>query len=152
MIVLFGTGKFLEAPDKDVAQLTTQTFYGVIDPNTGAARCVIGGRSDLTAADRSPRGESRRFGSKQVPVRVTTQNTVANRGWYLDLLSGSPGVPPPAGFKGEMQVSDSILRNGRIIFTTLIPNSGPVRVRRHELAHGARCALRAGGSTTRRST
>ncbi|HEY1284294.1 MAG TPA: hypothetical protein VGE96_07420, partial [Steroidobacteraceae bacterium] len=34
-------------------------------------------------------------------------------------------VPPPSGFKGEMQVSDPILRNGRIVFTTLIPTPDP---------------------------
>ena len=42
------------------------------------------------------------------------------RGWYMDLLS--PNAP---NFRGEMQVSDSVLRNGRIIFTTLIPDPDP---------------------------
>jgi type IV pilus assembly protein PilY1 len=39
----------------------------------------------------------------------------------MDLLS--PGIPPI--FRGEMQVSNSALRAGRIIFTTLIPDSDP---------------------------
>lgn len=35
-------------------------------------------------------------------------------------------VPPPLPTTGrEMQVTDSILRGGRIIFTTLIPNTDP---------------------------
>jgi type IV pilus assembly protein PilY1 len=123
MVILFGTGKFLEAADKDVAQLTTQSFYGVIDANT-ASTTVITARSELTQQQITYEAMAT-FGTKQYPVRVTTQNTVTNRGWYLDLLSADPGVPPPSGFKGEMQVSDPILRNGRIVFTTLIPTPDP---------------------------
>jgi len=123
MMILFGTGKFLEANDKDVSLLSTQSFYGVIDANT-ASTTVISGRSELTQQQITYEAKVT-FGSNQYPVRVTTQNAVTNRGWYLDLLSGSPGVPPPSGFKGEMQVSDPILRNGRIVFTTLIPTPDP---------------------------
>src|SRR4029078_12632937 len=36
MMILFGTGKFLEANDKDVSLLSTQSFYGVIDANTAS--------------------------------------------------------------------------------------------------------------------
>ena len=32
MMVLFGTGKFMELGDKAPTQ--TQTFYGMLDPNT----------------------------------------------------------------------------------------------------------------------
>jgi type IV pilus assembly protein PilY1 len=48
---------------------------------------------------------------------VTSNNPVVNpkRGWYLDLVS------PVAGFQGEMSVTDPVLRNGRVIFTTTIP-------------------------------
>ncbi|MEP7243378.1 MAG: PilC/PilY family type IV pilus protein [Gammaproteobacteria bacterium] len=125
MIVLFGTGKFLESTDKDIAQLSTQTFYGIIDPNTAIAT-VVTGRNKLTQQTITFE-DTVDFDGNSVPIRVTSTNAVpANmRGWYLDLLSGAPGVPPPAGFKGEMQVSDPVLRNGRIIFTTLIPTPDP---------------------------
>jgi type IV pilus assembly protein PilY1 len=125
MVVLFGTGKFLEPNDKDVSKLSTQTFYGLYDGNTGSTT-AISGRGQLTPQSILLEDKVT-FGSISVPVRATTQTPVAigNRGWYLDLLSGSPGVPPPSGFKGEMQVSDSILRNGRIIFSTIIPNTDP---------------------------
>jgi type IV pilus assembly protein PilY1 len=123
MIVLFGTGKFLEAADKDITQLTTQSFYGLIDPNT-ASSTAISGRNQLTAQTIILEDTSDISGTL-VPVRATSQNVVSNRGWYLDLLSGPPGVPPPSGFKGEMQVSDSVLRNGRIIFSTIIPSTDP---------------------------
>ncbi len=38
----------------------------------------------------------------------------------MDLLQ-----PPSSTFQGERQVTDSTLRNGHIIFTTLIPSSDP---------------------------
>ena len=125
MVILFGTGKFLEAVDKDLTKLSTQTFYGLFDANTGSTTAITG-RSQLTQQTITFE-DNATFGTKTVPTRATTQTTVpaSKRGWYLDLLSGSPGVPPPSGFKGEMTVSDSILRNGRIIFPTIIPNTDP---------------------------
>ena len=123
LMVLFGTGKFLEPNDKDVTKLSTQTFYGLIDPNDGITG-AISGRAVLTQQQITFE-DTVAFGSKNLPVRSTTQNAVTNRGWYLDLLSGAPGVPPPAGFKGEMQVSDPILRNGRVFFSTIIPSTDP---------------------------
>jgi type IV pilus assembly protein PilY1 len=136
MVVLFGTGKFLELADKNVATLKTQSFYGIIDRNTDITD-VVTGRNFLTPQQilvednftfTNPGTDPGAGDDTTVtlPIRVTTANAVGTtRGWYMDLLSGTPGVPPPAGFKGEMQVSDSVLRNGRIIFTTLIPNPDP---------------------------
>jgi type IV pilus assembly protein PilY1 len=136
MIVLFGTGKFLELADKNVATLKTQSFYGIIDRNTDITD-VVSGRNFLTPQQilvednftfTNPGTDPGAGDDTTVtlPIRVTTANAVGTtRGWYMDLLSGTPGVPPPSGFKGEMQVSDSVLRNGRIIFTTLIPNPDP---------------------------
>ena len=117
MVVLFGTGKFMEQVDKTPTQ--TQTFYGILDPNTGAATDMVSGRGSLTAQTIQFEGNVT-FGSETVPIRVTSSNPVANRGWYMDLLS--PNTP---NFRGEMQVSNSALRAGRIIFTTLIPDSDP---------------------------
>jgi type IV pilus assembly protein PilY1 len=132
MIVLFGTGKFLEAVDKDVNQLSTQTFYGIIDPAGASSTKVANGRLDLqqqqiTIENTADFTDAATNTTKHVPYRVTTQLPVGSsqRGWYLDLLSGTPGVPPPSGFKGEMSVSDPILRNGRVVFTTLIPTPDP---------------------------
>jgi len=122
MIVLFGTGKFMELGDKSPTQ--TQTFYGVIDQNLGAATDIVSGRSVMTQ-QRIRVEQNFTFttptGTVTIPLRVTEQNAVAGatgRGWYMDLLS--PNTP---NFRGEMQVSNSILRNGRIIFTTLIPDA-----------------------------
>lgn len=125
LMVLFGTGKYLEPSDELIGSLRPQTFYGVLDNNTGFATDIVSGsRSALTEqqithelqvqfdVDPSATEELKSF-----DVRVTTQNDIGNtRGWYIDLVS------PVNGFEGEMQVTDPVLRNGRIIFTTLIPN------------------------------
>jgi type IV pilus assembly protein PilY1 len=124
MIVLFGTGKFMELGDKSPTQ--TQTFYGVIDANQLAGTDIVSGRGSMTQQIIKVEG-TRTFttptGTVTRRIRVTTANPVAGatgRGWYLDLLS--PNTP---NFRGEMQVSNSVLRNGRIIFTTLIPDANP---------------------------
>jgi len=122
MIVLFGTGRFLESADRDVNTLKLQTFYGIIDPNKeNDADDAVGSRNNLTRQTIDVE-EVQTFGAQSVPVRLTSENVVTNKGWYLDLVRVETGQPIMTHFKGEMQVSDSILRNGRIIFTTLIPN------------------------------
>jgi type IV pilus assembly protein PilY1 len=117
MMVLFGTGKFMEQSDKSPTQ--TQTFYGIHDKNTGLVGDIVANRAALTQQTITTEA-TLTFGGVNVPVRVTTQNAMTNSGWYMDLLS--PNTP---AFRGEMQVSNSVLRNGRIIFTTLIPDTDP---------------------------
>lgn len=116
MIVLFGTGKYLEPDDKNVSKLGTQSFYGIVDRNSGTSTDRVSGRSVLqqqTITDE----RIATFGSNSTNIRVTSNNAMgaSKLGWYVDLVS-------PQGFEGEMQVTNSVLRNGRIIFTTLIPD------------------------------
>jgi len=104
-MVYFGTGQYLQLAD--ITTTSTQTFYGLLDklePNP-----TLIARSNLVAQ------------TLVVPVsesggrRVTSNNPVdwnTKRGWYFDLPTS-----------GERQVSDSILRNQRIIFTTAIPDA-----------------------------
>src|SRR5262249_16027385 len=48
MVVLFGTGKFLEDPtDKQLTPRRDQSFYGIYDPNSGTASDVLTGRGSL---------------------------------------------------------------------------------------------------------
>jgi type IV pilus assembly protein PilY1 len=119
MVILFGTGKFLEPGDKNAATISPQSFYGIIDTNTGTSTDIVTSRTLLTRQDILVE-QSFTFGGRSVPLRVTSDNTLGvNRGWYLDLIS------PVNGREGEMQVSDSILRSERIIFTTTIPSGDP---------------------------
>ncbi len=127
-IVLFGTGRYLSVVDKTPTQ--TQTFYGIRDPNsTNPAIDRVSGRSDLTSqeiiVEQSFPFTTDDGSTISIPLRVTTDHAVNNRGWFMDLLQ-PPN--PPGTFQGEMQVSDSILRSGRIIFTTVIPDPDPCTV------------------------
>ncbi len=133
MVLLFGTGKFLEDPtDKqlppDVAR-RDQSFYGIYDPNTCtatgcAAADATSGRTNLAAQTideeptfsyTGPDGET-----ASATVRITSANPAGLRGWFMDLVS-------PSDFQGERVVSNPILRNDRIVFTTLIPDIDPCK-------------------------
>jgi type IV pilus assembly protein PilY1 len=118
MVVLFGTGKFLETSDRNRGSAIVQSFYGIYDANTGLSTDVVSGRNNLVQQSILGEGTTTLAGST-VGVRVTSNNTVdplAKDGWFMDLVS-------PSGFQGEMQITDPVLRNGRVLFTTLIPDS-----------------------------
>jgi type IV pilus assembly protein PilY1 len=119
-VVLFGTGKFLETNDRDVSTLSTQSFYGLYDRMTGVAATDVVNSNRNSLVEQTILAEtSATLNGKAVSARVTSDNTVdptAKNGWYIDLVS------PSSGFQGEMQVSDPVLRDGQVIFTTLIPD------------------------------
>ncbi|MCC6296050.1 MAG: hypothetical protein IT469_05020 [Pseudomonadales bacterium] len=116
VVVLFGTGKYFEETDRRLQNTEqTQTFYGVYDQ--GAA--VTGGRAALLEqelieeiAATDPRNPSRDT-DNPVDLRVTTEQTptVAQKGWYFDLPT-----------TGERQIARPIVRDRRVIYTTVIPN------------------------------
>ena len=107
LMVYFGTGKYFETGDNSVpVSAPRQTFYGIRDNGSR----VTGGRSSLQVQTiETVTVDGRR-------LRKVSNNTVATskRGWYVDLPEN-----------GERSVSNPILRSGRIIFTTLIPDPDP---------------------------
>jgi type IV pilus assembly protein PilY1 len=106
--VLFGTGKYFEGQDRSVPPSPTpqtQTFYGIRDPGT-----PFTGRTSLVQQSVISVTTLSGFTVRTVTAGQPTSTT--QNGWYLDL--------PTAG---ERQVSRAVLRTGRIIFTTVIPNS-----------------------------
>ena len=109
VIVYFGTGKYLESADHSITG-GPQAFYGVAD-KPGTPMGLTPG--DLEQPARQV--ENVFGGNKRVTTLVEKRDDCyQSHGWYLEL--------PEAG---EKQVTDSILRNGRIIFTTLIPSTVP---------------------------
>ena len=132
LMVYFGTGKFLENFD-NVATGTqvTQSFYGIYDRGaTGRAaepsrsEPTLIGRADLLQQDISPgpqvtntiTGEifnTRNITDKPINWRLD-RSTNGHLGWFVD-FNLSPA--------GEKQVTDPLLREGRIIFTTLSPGT-----------------------------
>tara|TARA_R110002050_G_scaffold1244_4_gene8638 strand:+ start:70477 stop:74115 length:3639 start_codon:yes stop_codon:yes gene_type:complete len=114
-LVLFGTGKYFEVGDNSTTGQTTHTFYGIWDKD----------ETSLVAIDKDDLLEQKiikEVTSFNSELRVTTQNAVnwnSHSGWYLDLINSENGNTTNYG---ERQVSNAIVRNGRIIFTTLLPS------------------------------
>ena len=115
--VYFGTGKFFEVGDNLVsASDVRQSFYAIFDQNTGGDADRVAGRSQLKAQNIVD--EVAAFGQE---FRLTSNLPLdpSYRGWLIDLVS------PVRGFESERVVSDPVLRAGRVIFTTLIPDPDP---------------------------
>ncbi|HEX2667590.1 MAG TPA: PilC/PilY family type IV pilus protein [Gammaproteobacteria bacterium] len=110
VMVFFGTGTYFLTGDNAVpASPPVQAFYGIIDDkgNTAADQVL-----QKTLLQQTIITETSRNGT---PLRITSTNpmTSDNQGWYINLDY------PKA--QGERVVSDAVLDNGRVIFTTVIP-------------------------------
>ncbi len=119
LMVLVGTGKFIES--SDISDTSTQTFYGLWDRNTTAGTVVS--RADLlaqTATDSTIGGIDYRTNSNtSLTWRETTCVTPyatncpgTYMGWYFDM---------PA--TGERTTGVPKLDNGVIFFNTYIPSA-----------------------------
>jgi type IV pilus assembly protein PilY1 len=116
-MVYFGTGKYFENSDA-VLPVTPQIqdFYGIRD--NGAS---FSGRDKLLSQSIDFEGEiTTKNGSASTnQIRIVSNNsagTPPTYGWHLPLY------PPSKIAGGERVVSQPILRNGRIIFATIIPS------------------------------
>lgn len=116
-MVYFGTGRYFATGDNSLGG-GSNTFYAIRDFGdkgvVGALPVTAGRASLLQQSVISEQVVT--FDGVVQPVRVTTDFPIdaSFNGWYLDL---------PA--TGERQVSTPLLRAGRVIFTTLIPNTDP---------------------------
>jgi type IV pilus assembly protein PilY1 len=113
VLVYFGTGRFLTNDDPNDKSL--QTFYAVKDD--GVSEDVIL-RSQLQAQtivkEFNTTATTQSGATLPYGVRVTSAeevNYTSKNGWYLNLAYNNQK-------NGERVISDPILRNGRIIFTT----------------------------------
>ena len=110
VLVYFGTGEYLESADNTNTGIPTQSFYAIWDTLEASSSVVT--RAELLQQEVLQEVSTPLFNTRVVTDNaITWSGTDAKRGWYLDL-------PTP----GERQVSDAILRNNRIIFTSLIPS------------------------------
>jgi type IV pilus assembly protein PilY1 len=112
-MVYFGTGKYLEKSDAVPHTTTVQSVYGIWDKNGSTLTPIT--RNDLQA--QTITDEVTQFGDQLRVVSSNRINWTQQDGWYLDLESSVSGA------QGEMVVTDPILRSGKLIFTTLIPNA-----------------------------
>ena len=114
-LVLFGTGKWLEAADTDPASFRTQSMYAIHDtPDAAAAAAPVAGRSALAARTLS--------GGSDAGFAISGKDLVlagpgAQQGWYFDF--------PQAASTGERSVSSPVLAGGKLFFNTLLPGSDP---------------------------
>ncbi len=127
-MIYFGTGKYFEDSDNTVsASSPIQSFYGIWDKNDGSTHGKA--RSDLLEQTIDYEVTQTFDDGSTYDLRVTSNNTIAwddgvvatpasDFGWYMDLHD-----PAPIANYGERVIHAPILRNGRIIFTTLIPSS-----------------------------
>jgi len=110
--LFFGTGKYIES--SDIATTGAQTFYSLWD--RFSSQFSVSGRGNLQqqTATTTLTVNGKVYGT-------TSSNTVnwdspagsgTQRGWYIDLPTS-----------GERVVSDPSLYSGRILFTSMIPNS-----------------------------
>ena len=127
-VVYFGTGKYFENGDNTQVGQPTQSFYGIWDKNlatlTAFTRAhllqqqilqeVTSGGFDLRAASDNQIVWHSASGTPSGTPPAT------HLGWYMDLYNTEGGN---TNNFGERQVSNAVLRNDRIIFTTLIPSS-----------------------------
>jgi type IV pilus assembly protein PilY1 len=126
-MIYFGTGKYFETAD---GQLPTNppvmSFYGIRDQGVQVVRgdllqqsIVFEGKGTIVNNPDDPSDDTQTADN----VRVVSNNGAGapvDDGWYLNLVS-----PPSNTAKGERSVSRPILRSGKLIFTSSIPNADP---------------------------
>ncbi|UGQ47793.1 pilus assembly protein [Massilia endophytica] len=108
-LILFGTGQLLSRADR--VQLAGQSYYAVFDDPDGDAA-----PSTLTRGDLLPRhaGESAGVPDFDITGRSGSIGRGGARGWYLDFAQS-----------GERSLTAATLRDGKLLFTTVIPGPGP---------------------------
>ncbi|MDN2712707.1 PilC/PilY family type IV pilus protein [Janthinobacterium sp. SUN118] len=110
-LLLFGTGKLVEAADTWPAAFLSQAFYAVHD--------------DLREQSPTPTRaelERRSLGEAAGGVRVDGAElrytgSDAMRGWYLDFLD--------AAQTGERSIHNPVLAAGKVVFNTVLPGRDP---------------------------
>jgi type IV pilus assembly protein PilY1 len=117
VMVYFGTGKYLESTDSTTTNQTTQSFYAIWDKLQGATvtkssllqQTIL---AEVTVAPNTFRAISNN------PINWNASPGPQNLGWYLNLF-----VTGASSNNGERQISQPILRNNNVIFTTMSPSS-----------------------------
>lgn len=111
LLVLFGTGKYLELTDTNPAHVGQHTFYGVKDDATLSTSML---RSDLVEQEVLGTKTLNAGAADEISYRLISDNAIdwvgGDKGWYIDLPDS-----------GEMVISNPVARNDQIVFTTAVP-------------------------------
>jgi type IV pilus assembly protein PilY1 len=109
-LVLFGTGKYFEVLDAAYTGAPKEdTFYAILDKGS------LVNKSDLDKRIYAPVGTGYRT-TNSVPSGATTVDYTSKKGWKLDLMEASK-------YEGEKVISQPLLRQGRIIFVSIVPEN-----------------------------
>ncbi|MFT7413973.1 MAG: Tfp pilus tip-associated adhesin PilY1 [Methylophagaceae bacterium] len=117
-LLYFGTGQYFEVGDNSSTGQNTQSFYGIWDKAESSLSTFS--RSNLLQQSILQEVTASTFN-----LRLTTQNIIdwsTDSGWYIDLFNTESSN---TNNYGERVISNAIVKNGRIIFTTLLPLEDP---------------------------
>ncbi|MGK5049113.1 pilus assembly protein [Janthinobacterium sp. GB4P2] len=110
-VLLFGTGKLVEAADTWPAAFLPQSFYAVHDDLRASS-------PTRSRADLEQRSLGEAVGGMRVDgAELRYTGSDALRGWYLDFLNTAQ--------TGERSVSSPVLAAGKVLFNTVLPGRDP---------------------------
>lgn len=109
-IVMFGTGKYLEAPDVLPASSGMQSFYGIHDALGDAP--AVDGRAELTSRTLEREGAGYRMAGDAFTFGDGKSD---RKGWYFDFADSAR--------TGERVVSEATSKGGLLVFNSLIPEA-----------------------------
>ena len=109
-LVLFGTGRMVEADDRLSARFAPQSYYAILDTLADPPQ-LVAGRGDLT-----PRSLT---GDDGAPALTLTgaDLSAGSKGWYIDFLD--------AAATGERSLDSGVLTNGQLVLNTVLPGRTP---------------------------
>ena len=125
-LIYFGTGRYIDVADNNTVNQTTQTFYAVWDDLASVPpaldRSQLPADSDYLQQTITRQPTIQDVNNSDVVIRLSSDNDIdwgKHHGWFMDLVNTDNGNTDN---KGEKQVTNSIVRGDRIVFTTLIPD------------------------------
>lgn len=113
LLILFGTGRLLDAADRDPARYAQQSFYAVLDDHAAARASTAGAASPLARADLAPRVLDGAPGSATLALRgrvFSYGGASGAHGWYIDFLQRAAG---------ERSVSSPVVADGTVYFNSV---------------------------------
>jgi type IV pilus assembly protein PilY1 len=113
-MVLFGTGKFLEAQDAAPGTFLTQSFYGILDKPD--MRNTVDGRKSLAQRMLVAAPQNKEFILGE-PGQGSVSSASGGAGWYFDF--------PESDETGERAVFNPVTASGTLFLSTLLPSSSP---------------------------
>ncbi|MBA5606287.1 pilus assembly protein PilY [Duganella sp. FT3S] len=109
-LILFGTGRMLEAADRLPAHGAPQSYYAILDTLADPPQ-LVAGRAELTPRTLSGADDA-------MALTLLGADLPANsKGWYIDFLHSD--------VTGERSLDSGVLANGKLVFNTVLPGRTP---------------------------